>query len=191
MVLSRESYNRVRAKTYLVVKRFMRGRKSFNEHDCQDLVSSIMFVVVTKEHTIREKRAFKSWLSRVTKNKIFDYLRSAESYSKKYPMIASDIVDENNEQYIEVSLGKEDTTETKMYLNDILILIKNKAEKKDKQFIEALFLYISGYNYKEISVIMEVAVGTARSRISRGRAVVREYLREEGINKLDKQLGLK
>ena len=49
-----------------------------------------------------------------------------------------------------------------------------------EQHLAVVLCDIQGFNYQEIANIMDSSVGTVRSRLSRGRAQLRDYLMEQG-----------
>lgn len=57
-----------------------------------------------------------------------------------------------------------------LYCEEILLIIKKCTQKT--KCMESLILYAKGYSYDEISLLLNIPVGTVRSRISSGRKVL-------------------
>ena len=60
-----------------------------------------------------------------------------------------------------------DSTIHSVYFNDLMSVIQRCAEKSC--CIDSVMYYANGYSYDEISEILNIPVGTVRSRISSGR----------------------
>lgn len=117
---------------------------------------------------------FKSWLMRIVTNTCYDVLRArkrrATDSLDDLPVAqeyASQLADdgESPQHYVE-----------RQELNELLsTAIQSLPED---QRLAVILCDVEGYAYEEIAEITNVAMGTVKSRISRGRAKVRDYLSE-------------
>jgi RNA polymerase sigma-70 factor (ECF subfamily) len=115
---------------------------------------------------------FKSWLLRILVNTCYDVLRARQRHVTTSiddpsidPDYAGDLVDhlEGPQEYVE-----------RMELN-ALIELGIRALPPDQRLVLGL-CDIHGYAYEEIAEITGMAMGTVKSRISRARAKLREFL---------------
>lgn len=118
--------------------------------------------------------SFKSWLMRIVTNTCYDVLRARKRQKtdsiEDLPVEAeyiSSLTDahETPQQYVE----------RQELAGLITVAIRNLPE--DQQ-ISIVLCDVEGYSYEEIAEITGVAIGTVKSRISRARSKVRDYLIE-------------
>ncbi len=116
--------------------------------------------------------SFKSWLMRIVTNTCYDVLRAQKRR-------ATDSLDElpATAQYAPYLT---DPTESpheyaeRMELNHAIEA--NIAKLPEDQRLAVLLCDVHGYSYEEIAEITNIPMGTVKSRISRGRARLRELL---------------
>lgn len=112
------------------------------------------------------------WLLRIATNRTYDVLRSrarkpaasldAQPYESE-PEWATVSVSEHPEEY-------STRGEMSAFLEEAL------QQLPADQRLAIMLSDVQGYGYDEIAEIMDTAVGTVKSRISRGRSRLREYL---------------
>lgn len=112
------------------------------------------------------------WLLRIATNRTYDMLRSkarkpaasldAQPFESE-PEWATVSVSEHPEQY-------STRGEMSAFLEEALMQLP------EDQRLAIVLSDVQGYGYDEIAEIMNTAVGTVKSRISRGRGRLREYL---------------
>jgi len=133
-----------------------------SESDAQDLTQHTFHVWATKGHQLRDFTKVKTWLH-TTLHRAF--LRGRRRQSR-FP---EQELDEATEQLPADALVLADQV-------DALQVLPALA-KVDEKFQAAVALfYLEDYAYKDIAVILDVPVGTVKSRIARGIAQLREIL---------------
>lgn len=115
------------------------------------------------------------WLLRIATNRTYDMLRSrarrpagsldAQPYESEPEWTTQVSPGEHPEQF--TSRG-----ELSDLLQDAL------GSLGEDQRLAIVLSDVQGYGYDEIAQVMDIAVGTVKSRISRGRARLREYLQQ-------------
>ncbi len=115
------------------------------------------------------------WLLRIATNRTYDMLRSrarrpagsldAQPYESEPEWTTQVSPGEHPEQF--TSRG-----ELSDLLQDAL------GSLPEDQRLAIVLSDVQGYGYDEIAQVMDIAVGTVKSRISRGRARLREYLQQ-------------
>jgi RNA polymerase sigma-70 factor (ECF subfamily) len=135
-----------------------------DHHLSQDLVSETFFKALLSIEC--SPRYIKYWLFRVCKNLYLDHLRK-----NKYL------------QDIEISINKlliEDNTLDKIILNEQRRKVYYEILKLQTSYKEIITLYYyCNFTLKEISSIVEISQGAARTLLFRARKKLKEVLEEE------------
>jgi len=117
--------------------------------------------------------AFKPWMLRIVTNTCYDYLRSA----KRKP---SDSLDETIEHSGENSPRLHDQGEgpesyvERQELNRMIQWAIGQLN--DDQRAVVTLVDIQGFSYEEAADILGISIGTVKSRLSRGRAKLRDLM---------------
>jgi RNA polymerase sigma factor (sigma-70 family) len=116
--------------------------------------------------------SFKAWLLRIVTNACYDQLRS----HRRRPQTSLDSMVEDPD-YVAVLADPGETPEEALLRQDLLQGLEAAIAKLpiDQRLILVLS-DIEGLSYEEISVTTGTTLGTVKSRLSRARARVREYL---------------
>jgi RNA polymerase sigma-70 factor, ECF subfamily len=115
---------------------------------------------------------FKSWLMRIVVNSCYDLLR-VQQREHLQSLDESDTESEYTPYLIDRAEGPEAFAE-RMELNQYLEL-GIRALPPDQRTVLVL-CDVQGYSYEEIAEITGFAMGTVKSRISRARAKLRDFL---------------
>lgn len=123
----------------------------------------------------RGEAAFSTWLYRLTSNSCLDLLRRENRHSAATgPSLDDD----------ELSLDLPDTAptpETAAEQSELRDMIENGLQSLSPEYREVLVLReIHQLSYDEIAENLSLDLGTVKSRISRGRRQLREYLQKSG-----------
>lgn len=149
-----------------------------NSHDSYDMVQDSFIKVYKHLHKFNFKSSFNTWLFRIIKNTCIDEIRKKnrnKTISIDYTYANSD--GEVTVQYEDDSKSIEDIVEEKERAS----LLKECLEKLSVEHRTVIVLYdIKGYDYQEISDLLEVSLGTVKSRIFRARGKLAEIIRNSG-----------
>jgi len=119
---------------------------------------------------------FRSWLLRIASNRALDVLRSR----KRRPADSLDEAMDDDES----SWSPEDPAESPLQFAERGDLAQQLdwalGQISPDQRIVVILSDIQGYSYDEIAEILGIASGTVKSRIHRGRARLRDVLKDEG-----------
>jgi len=118
--------------------------------------------------------SFKPWMLRIVTNTCYDYLRA----SKRKPSNSLDDELDKSEyhpRFYDPSEGPEDYLERKE-LNRIIQGAINHLSDHHRAVV--VLVDIQGYSYGEAAAILEISLGTVKSRLSRARAKLRDILQE-------------
>ena len=128
-----------------------------NDADCEDAVQEAIATAFAKLHTLKQEQYAKTWLTRILINECYNILRKQK---KLVPL--SDY--EAEAEY-----------ETDDYSELYKALLRLKKEYR----LTIVLYYLEGYSVKEIARIMRTGEGTVKSRMSRGRKLLKSILEEE------------
>ncbi|MBN1658817.1 MAG: sigma-70 family RNA polymerase sigma factor [Anaerolineae bacterium] len=120
--------------------------------------------------------SFKSWLLRIVTNACYDQLR----YKQRRPTSSLDDlpVEADHTYYLEDESELPDEYVERRELNRLL-----QAGIADLPLEQATILVLSdvqGMSYNEIADSLDLSLGTVKSRLSRARAKLRDFLTEKG-----------
>lgn len=128
-----------------------------NERDCEDAVQEAILKSYEKKDTLKEERFFKTWLVRILINECYSIRRKAR-------------VTVPYEEYMEQEeVRKEDYSE----------LLTALLEIPEQIRITMVLYYVEGYAVKEIKSILDIPSGTVKSRLSKGRKLLKAKLESE------------
>lgn len=125
-----------------------------NQFDIEDVFQNTILLIHEKKHQLREERYFETWVTRIFINECKRIYRQRQKIT-----------------YITV----EDRF-TDHHLNHSLEVIEGLQYLEDSHREVIILKYISGYSQEEIAQMLDIAVGTVKSRISRGFKALRDVM---------------
>ncbi|MGH3354568.1 MAG: RNA polymerase sigma factor SigE [Nocardioidaceae bacterium] len=141
-------------------------RLTGNVHDAEDLTQEV-FVRVFRSLSSYTPGTFEGWLHRITTNLFLDQARRKKK-------IRFDSLAEDAEQRLP---GRAPTPEIALHDQLFDADIEQALSELPPDFRAAVVLCdIEGLSYEEIAAVLEVKLGTVRSRIHRGRSMLRKAL---------------
>jgi RNA polymerase sigma-70 factor (ECF subfamily) len=119
--------------------------------------------------------SFKAWLLRIVTNACYDQLR----YKQRRPTspLEALFVETDPSPFTDSTEGPEDYA-IRQELGQVIQVGLNTLPSDQR--IALVLSDIQGFSYQDIADITQVALGTVKSRLSRGRAKLRDYLLEQG-----------
>lgn len=126
-----------------------------NEKDCEDAVQTAVLTAFEKLGTLKHEEYFKTWLVRILINVCNKQLKSA---AKAIELHDTDITSDSTEA----------STEIRMAIESLPVKIRQVV----------VLYYIEQYTIKEIKQILKIPEGTVKSRLSKGRELLKNYLTE-------------
>jgi RNA polymerase sigma-70 factor, ECF subfamily len=134
---------------------------SKSEADAADLTQQTFFLWAAKGHQLRDASKVKSWLFTT----LYREFLSRRRHEVRFRQVELDEVREDDLP-ISPNVGALDAATVLETLREI-----------EEPFRSALTLfYLEQFSYQEIADVLEVPVGTVMSRLSRGKAQLRERL---------------
>jgi RNA polymerase sigma-70 factor, ECF subfamily len=153
------------------VRRFARAF-ALVEADADDLAQDALIKVYKSLKLFRYQSAFSTWLFAITRNSFLD---SAKSRAGRQRGVEDSLNERHARAPSEAPLADEELSREQEKARLWRALRQVPAE-----FRSALVLFdLEGHTYDELAVIEGVPVGTVKSRLFRGRALLRKLLGEE------------
>lgn len=132
-----------------------------NDTDCEDAVQEAIATGFGKLNTLRQEAYARTWLTRILIHECYSLLKKREK-------TAAMMMEPDDDEIIHSDYSD---------LYDAL-----RAMKKEFRLTIVLY-YLEGYSIEETAKIMRVPAGTVKSRLSRGRRILRCIMEREDYEK--------
>lgn len=144
--------------------------------EAEDLTQEVFFKVYKALHSYKKEQDFSWWLVSISRNACIDYYRSIKREKK---VLSSDLNELKNFKFQGLSpQGNMEATERSKALRESL------GELPDDLRRVLILRDLQGLSYKEIADQLNLAEGTVKSRIHRGRTELAEKIK--GIHAIGK-----
>ena len=138
------------------------------EEDARDATQDAFLSALRKLSSFRGEARFTTWMHRVTVNTCYDLLRKRS----REPLLERDRDDEGPEPAVPASPDHADATAATVDVQRALLLVP-------EEFRVVLVLHdIQDLGYEETAGVLDIPVGTVKSRVHRGRVALAGLLRE-------------
>jgi len=141
-------------------------RLTGNRHDAEDLTQEV-FVRVFRSLSSYRPGTFEGWLHRITTNVFLDQARRKQRI--RFDSLPEDFGDRLPGRIP----APDDSYTADLFDADVEVAL---AELKPEFRVAVVLCDIEGLSYDEIASVLDVKIGTVRSRIHRGRAQLRKAL---------------
>lgn len=150
---------------------------------CEDAYDVSQEVFLKAYRSIKKFRGdckFSTWLYRISINACLDFLRS--SSRKKHISLSEYDEEDTYERQRAIPDDPMNGPEMKSEKKDEADLVWRAIESLSPIHRQIIILRdIDGYSYDEIADMLELEVGTVKSRINRARKAVKEYLEKRNF----------
>lgn len=131
-----------------------------NPEIAEDIIQDVFLKVHNKIDSLQSKENLQSWLYQITRNTIIDYYRSKKN-EIELPNILSEEIEDNRLNVLSE-------------LSECLMPMINKLPIHYK---EAIILFdINGMTHKDISNTQGISLSGSKSRVQRGRTILKTML---------------
>jgi RNA polymerase sigma-70 factor (ECF subfamily) len=158
-----------------------------NQTDAADVVQEVFLKVFRTINSFRERSSLRTWIYRIAVNEAHNHRRwfarhcrcevSMEEQSGEYPGPLAYTADPGRSPY-EQTLDSENRTLIEQALGRINPLFRTAVVLRD----------IQNLSYEEIAEILQVSLGTVKSRILRGREALRREITERPDQRLSEAM---
>ena len=128
-----------------------------NDEDCADAVSQTILTCWERIDTLRENKYFKTWLTRILINTCNDIIR------KNHGLVITEEIPH---------LPVQDS-----FRNVEFLEVLNSIDEKYRLTI--ILYYVEGFKTSEIAELLDIPEATVRTRLARGRKLLKEEYQEE------------
>jgi len=159
-------------------------RLTYDDDDAKDLVQETYLKAFRFLNSFQQGTNAKAWLFRILKNSFINDFRKK---SKQPPKIDYQEVETYyNSDNVDVSMTTDLRVETVQHM--IGDEVSNALNALDVDFRTVIILCdLEGFTYEEMSKILDIPIGTIRSRLHRARNLLKEklheYAKSMGFNK--------
>ena len=126
-----------------------------NTYDCEDAMSAAIVKAYEHRNTLLKRGSFRAWFLRILRNEAYTILR------ERRKVFETDEIPESPQPF----------PDTEQSLDLRTALMRLNADQRN-----VLYLKEQGYSLEEIAAVLQVPVGTVKSRISRAKETLRSYL---------------
>ena len=123
--------------------------------EAEDLIQETFYKAIKNQEKYRNGTNLKGWLYTIMKNTFINNYRKKRNQNT--------FVDEtDNNYFINSVVSTKDVSTDSLVDNDYLM---KQIESIDRNYLEAFMMHFNGYKYEEIAEILEIPLGTVKSRI--------------------------
>lgn len=141
-----------------------------NEEDTCDALQEALISIYKNINSLKEEKYLKTWMIRITINKCYDIINKGSRNNEKIEKVLSNPHEEILENSNNICL--------KIDLEKALSLIDN-----DLKTVTVLYYY-DDLNIKDIADVLDIPVGTVKSKLSRAREKLYRILMQEEVNNI-------
>ena len=144
-----------------------------NREDALDVSQEVFIKLWRSLPSYRGEASLKTWIATITKNCAIDYVRARNQKQ------AASLTDGENEEQHDIADTDISSDPQKSFERDERAKAVRKAVASlDEPIRQTLILReFHGLSYAEIATALQISEGTVKSRISRGREQVKEFLK--------------
>lgn len=146
-----------------------------NQEDAKDMCQEAFIRIFKSIEGFKEQSSFSTWMYRIVTNVCLDEIRK----KKKNDTVSLDNTFEtqNGEVHFETA-SDEDTPEEAFIRTEKRRIILKEINSLSEEYKTAIVLRdIQGFSYEEIANILCCSIGTVKSRINRGRNLLKNRLK--------------
>jgi RNA polymerase sigma-70 factor, ECF subfamily len=142
--------------------------------DAADIVQEVFLKVFRSIRSFRQGSSLKTWIYRIAVNEAYNHRRWFSRHQRQEVSFGPD---EGSQTYAD-SLADPSRTPFDLAADgETRALVERALEKLNPKFRTAVVLRdIEDLSYEEIAAVLEISLGTVKSRILRGREALRKIL---------------
>ena len=141
------------------LRKFISKRIS-NQHDTEDILQEVFLKINSNIEDLKDKQKLQSWIYSIAGNTIIDFYRKNSKVEIELPEDLMKITDEDDSMNEEIS--------------GCLKPMINRLPEKYKQAI--ILTEYKNITQKELSVQLGISVSGAKSRVQRGRKMLKDMI---------------
>lgn len=145
-----------------------------NLEDANDVTQEALVKVYRSIHNFKGNSSFSTWLYSIVNNACIDFIRKNRKVNLLY------IDKEYGETNYKIEIGDEiNTPESLFEKNEIKQMVHDAINQLNYEQRNIIILRdIQGFSYQEIAEMINVSLGTVKSRINRARSSLKDIINE-------------
>ncbi len=148
-----------------------------NEEDAKDMAQEALIKAYKNLENFRMDSSFSTWLYRIATNTCLDELRKKKRKGDEISL-SVDKSEDNDMPVKELAVDRKGP-ETEYLKRERKRVLGEAIRALSEDYKRVIILRdINGFSYEEIADICEMNIGTVKSRINRGRGMLKEKLLE-------------
>ena len=157
----------------------MAYRMTGNRDDAEDLTQEAYLRAYRSFATYNKQLPFESWFFRILSNLFIDLLRRKPK--KKALSLDQPVAEEEGDDNLLLQIADEESNPERNLMESVMDeRLQNALTGLPQAFRVAVLLCdVEGKSYEEIAAVMGSSIGTVRSRIHRGRTMLRRTMEKE------------
>ncbi len=149
-----------------------------NKDIVEDIAQEVFIKIYKNLSKFNEKSSLYTWIYRITMNACFDELKK----DNKITYLSTFTEDENGEEkeieFEDISQNVDEIVESKFQRKELIKAIRKLDEEQRAMII---LRDIQGFTYFEIADMLNMKLGTVKSKISRSREALKDELTKAGF----------
>jgi RNA polymerase sigma-70 factor (ECF subfamily) len=154
-----------------------------NRQDAEDVVQETFMTAYRKLHQFQQKSSFYTWLYRISFNLAIDLQRKGGKAKKVFSNHFTD------DAPLTLHPSAADSPEHFAIQNERSAMVRRALQQLDTDRRNIIAMRdIEGLDYSEIAVVLDLPIGTVRSRLHRARLELRDILKAMGVGRDDEDV---
>lgn len=147
-------------------------RMTNNREDASDIAQEVCIKIFKSINTFKENSSFSTWVYRITSNVCIDEMR------KRKNVVHLTLTNSSDEEYELPVEDKGKLPEEIVESRERVGLLKGYIQELAPDYKMMIILRdIQGYSYEEISKMLNINMGTVKSRLNRARNLLKDKLK--------------
>lgn len=143
--------------------------------DAYDLSQEVFVKLYLHASRFNSEHKFSSWFFAIAANLARDFLKK----NSKKTTTSLENFEESGDYTLTELIDTSDTPDVKYDRNYVSLRVQNALKSLQPHYREALILKeIQQYSFDEVAEILSIEVGTVKSRVFRGKALLKEKLKD-------------
>lgn len=140
------------------LKIFIR-KKVANEQDVEDILQDVFLKIYSNIDQVKDNDRIYAWVYQITRNSIADYYRKKRDAVEFLDLTGESITDNAEDEII----------------NGLVLCLKNMIDSLPDKYKQAIMLTeLGGLTQKELAQKLCISISGAKSRVQRGRNMLKE-----------------
>ncbi len=148
-----------------------------SKEDALDLMQEVYIKTFRAFHSFEEGKPILPWLKRITVNTCLNFIRSHDNKKLSLSMP----IGENESSLENIIAASIDVAEEVSCLDTKKILVQAIRTLPEDMKTAVILRHVDNMSYNEIGEVMALPIGTVKTYLFRGRRLLMETLKNEGI----------